>query len=178
MADTDIQQALQKQLFVDSAVGVYTILDGVAIRELLVMFWEHKPQHICLYRGELEPDLAQAAPYLVKLEAQSPFTEFVLSGWDKHWGIFFWSKEEIRVLRQHFRKFMMVNGPDGKPLYFRYYDPRVLRAYLPTCNVDDIAAVFGSHVMRFFTEAEQPGAMMRFWLEDDAVQHEQLLLAV
>ncbi len=41
-----------------------------------------------------------------------------------------------RSLRKHFRTFLMVKSPEGDRLYFRYYDPRVLRVYLPTCNAD------------------------------------------
>ncbi len=31
----------------------------------------------------------------------------------------------------------------GRILVFRFYDPRVLRAYLPTCTAEEIAQFFG-----------------------------------
>jgi hypothetical protein len=41
----------------DDARNVYAVLDGAAIEDLLPNLAAHNPQHVCLYRGELEPDL-------------------------------------------------------------------------------------------------------------------------
>ena len=49
----------------------------------------------------------------------------------------------LEELRRHFRKFLKVEDPKGKSLIFRYYDPRVLRVYLPTCNAMELQTVFG-----------------------------------
>jgi len=46
-------------------------------------------------------------------------------------------------MRQHFRRFITVHDESGKPLLFRYYDPRVLRTFLPTCNAKELAEIFG-----------------------------------
>ena len=53
----------------------------------------------------------------------------------------------------HLRTFLKVYGPDLTPLYFRYYDPRVLRTYLPTCNEQEMRTVFGP-VLRYIVEDE------------------------
>lgn len=37
----------------------------------------------------------------------------------------------------------MVEDENGQPLYFRFYDPRVLGAFLPTCTDQQRGAVFG-----------------------------------
>ena len=104
----------------------------------------HRLESVCLMPGELEPELAQAAPYLVEVPVPSPFAElFLTRGLGKHWGILATSGAGLRNLRMHFRKLLSVWGPDGKPLYFRYYDPRVLRIYLPTCNTDELPTLFG-----------------------------------
>ena len=50
---------------------------------------------------------------------------------------------DLRTMRNHFRKLLTVYDPNGKPLLFRYYDPRVLRVYLPTCNAEELATIFG-----------------------------------
>ena len=106
--------------------------------------------------------MAEVAPYLVELEPEAPFTKLVLDqGWGKHWGIFAVSETGIRDLRQHFRRFLTVYDPDGKALLFRYYDPRVLRSYLPTCTPDEVGKLFGP-VKAFFAEGEKQETMMRF----------------
>ncbi len=159
---------LHTQLFGDTDRDTYTILDGASNPELLKMLWQHNPQHICLYRGELDPEIAQVAPYLVRLLPDSPFTDYILKGWGQHWGIFLFTQADLRSLRKHFRSFLIVQGPDGKALYFRYYDPRVLRVFLPPCDAQQAATVFGP-VSRYLMEDEDPGVMVRFWLETNKV---------
>jgi len=55
----------------------------------------------------------------------------------------------------------MVHDEAGKPLYFRFYDPRVLRTYLPTCNASELAQIFGP-VECYVQEGEDPGVLLRF----------------
>ena len=55
----------------------------------------------------------------------------------------------------------MVYDDKGKPLYFRYYDPRVLRVYLPTCNASELETVLGP-VSHFILEDDNGNAMIRY----------------
>jgi hypothetical protein len=55
----------------------------------------------------------------------------------------------------------MIYDDKGKPLYFRYYDPRVLRVYLPTCNESELEKVFGD-VSHFIIEDDGGNAMIRY----------------
>ena len=38
----------------------------------------------------------------------------------------------------------MSQGPDDEALYFRFYDPRVLESFLPTCSEEQLDEFFGS----------------------------------
>jgi len=176
MVEKVITQSLIKYLFSQPATNVYAVLDGASVEQLPQLLWEHEPENICLYRGELEPDIAAVAPYLVKLEYDHPFTKLVCEeGWGNHWGIFAVTPAEvdIRTLRQHFRKFLMVYNPDGKLIYFRYYDPRVLRAYLPTCNAEDINIVFGP-IGSYVLEDEDSSILQRFTSDGKKVSTEKV----
>ena len=75
----------------------------------------------------------------------------------------------------HLRTFLKVYGPDLKPLYFRYYDPRVLRVYLPTCNDQELQTVFGP-VLRYLLEDEDPATLLKFWIDRDEYQSEKVAL--
>jgi hypothetical protein len=162
MKNQDKIQAISGKLFREESANVYAILDGASVPGLLSKISEHKPEHLCLYIGDIEPDLAEVAPYLVRLDRTSKFTDLVLGeGWGKHWGIFAVSQSDLRTLHKHFRKFLMVHTFDGKPLYFRYYDPRVLRVYLPTCNEDELKTVFGP-IQLYLLEDEDPNTALRF----------------
>jgi Domain of unknown function (DUF4123) len=140
---------------------MYAILDGASVDGLLDRLWEYEPEYECLYRGELEPDLAEVAPYLVRLAPKSAFTDWVVTrGWGNHWGIFCASRADLPAMRRHFRKFLTVHDADGKPLLFRYYDPRVLRVYLPTCTRTEVTEIFGP-VMHYIVEGETAAELLR-----------------
>jgi hypothetical protein len=176
MLNDVMKQALAKQLFATAHATTYAVLDGASVDGLLPRFARDNPEHICLYRGELEPDLAEAAPYLVRLEAESDFTRWVLEqGWGEHWGVFATAEADMRAMRQHFRRFLMVHDETGKPLYFRYYDPRVLRVYLPTCNEKELQTVFGP-ITHYYSEAEDPNELLQFSVSKGALSQREFPL--
>ncbi|MHC4742286.1 MAG: DUF4123 domain-containing protein [Planctomycetota bacterium] len=179
MSEKAVTQSLMQHLYSQVGTNVYAVLDGASVPQLPQMLWKREPEHVCLYRGELEPDIAAVAPYLVKLEHDHPFTKMVCEqGWGKHWGIFAIApvEVELRDLRQHFRRFLMVYDPDGKLVYFRYYDPRVLRVYLPTCNAEEIRSVFGP-ISNYVFEDEDSSAMLRLSPDGEKVRAEKIPLA-
>jgi hypothetical protein len=154
-------QTLQLSLS-ESHRSLYAVLDGASFPNLPAILSEQQTTHVCLLPGELDPELAQAAPYLVQLQAQAPLAELLIAqGWGRHWGILAGSDAPWRAMRMHCRKLLSVWGPDGQPLYFRYYDPRVLRIYLPTCNSDELHTLFGP-IAAYYTEGESPDTLVRF----------------
>jgi hypothetical protein len=174
--DQNQVQALQRRLS-ETQQQIYAVLDGASIPNLLSLLSEHRLPNVCLLAGELDPELAQAAPYLAQLDAQSPFAQlFLTQGLGKHWGILAVSTADLRTLRMHFRKFLSVWDPDGKPLFFRYYDPRVLCIFLPTCNSGELRTLFGP-VTAYYAEAETAGKLLRFTLGPDGLGQEQLELS-
>ena len=143
---------------------IYVVLDGASIPDLRMKLYEMRPQHVCLYRGELEPDIAEVAPYLVRMVADTDFSNWVLTeGWGKHWGIFAQSRYSLEELRKHFRSFLTVHDENGKPFLFRYYDPRVLRTFLPTCNKEELKKIFGI-ILNFALEDENPEIILNYFL--------------
>lgn len=177
MATENIVLAVKQRLFADQNTQVFTILDGASIPDLRMSLHQHQPEHICLYRGELADDIAEVAPYLVQLEKEAEFTNWVFTqGWGEHWGIFALTNEPLVEMRQHFRRFLTVSGPDHKPLIFRYYDPRVLRVYLLTCNAEELKTIFGP-VSSFLCEDDDPTMALRFRSASGALRQEKLKLA-
>jgi len=154
-------KALREQLFSDLETQVYAVLDGASVPNLLSELEASQTRNQCLLRGELDPALANAAPYLVHLQADSPLTDWLLKGWGNHWGIFVITQAEFIDLRKHLRAILVVYDPDGKPLYFRYYDPRVLQVYLTTCNAQETKQVFGP-VLAYITEGQTAKTLLRF----------------
>ena len=153
-------ELIKKRLFREEGAKVYAVLDGASIESLLQMFFKFEPEYLCLYQGDLEPDMAEVAPYLVRLDRDSAFTDWLFeTGWGNHYGIFAVAFSDLKQTRQHFRKFLTVYDSKGKPMLFRYYDPRVLRVYLPTCNAQELEQFFGSLEFFFLEDAESKTAL-------------------
>ncbi len=55
----------------------------------------------------------------------------------------------------------MVKDPDGNRLFFRFYDPRIFKTFLPTCNGDQLAEVFGP-VICYMQEENEPDTLLKF----------------
>lgn len=163
-----MQQNLCRQLFENTRLNAYAILDGAANPGLLERLYDQSPEFDCLYRGELEADIAECAPYLARLEANTAFSEWAtLEGFGLHWGIFALAECDLRTLRQHLRKLNMVYDPESnKPLLFRYYDPRVLNSFLPTCDAEQTEAFFGP-VQTYF--AETGNGFARFYRHEKRI---------
>ena len=62
-------------------------------------------------------------------------------------------------------------------MLFRYYDPRVLRAFLPTCTRDELRTVFGG-IECFWIEGEEPGVMLNAGFDQQQLMLTELSLQV
>jgi hypothetical protein len=175
--DQTLVQAFQQSLADEHRLRLYAVLDGASIANLPTLLTEQQLPHVCLMPGELEPELAQAAPYLVQLPARSPFAGlFLTQGVGSHWGILATSAAGLRTLRMHLRALLSVWGPDGQPLFFRYYDPRVLRVYLPTCTAGELSTLFGP-VSAYYAADESGEALLRFAVGATGLGQQRVTLA-
>ena len=146
----------------DPAQHLFAILDAAREGRIPIELQSKGVQFTSLYRGEPEEVLHEVAPYLVRIDAQSEFARWLLNeGWGDSWGIFPVASATLEELRRHFRHFLLVRDPAGAELYFRFYDPRVLRVYLPTCTGSEAKQFFGP-VTAYVTEANDGQAISVF----------------
>jgi len=82
------------------------------------------------------------------------------------------SRASFRRLRNHLRALTLIYRRDGMPLYFRYYDPRVLRIFLPTCSTEQLKQMFGP-VDAFLAESEAGDALGIYRLSGDELSSVQ-----
>lgn len=167
-------KALKRLLFDAKGGTAFAIVDGAAQPDLLACLARHQPESYCLFRGELEPDMARVAPYLVALEPEAPFTDWVLSLWGLSRAIFGLSYGDLHSLKSHLRRPVMIEYED-REVYFRYYDPTVLRNYLPTCLAVELRAFFGD-VECFIAEDAEPGNAWTFHLDGAALGQRSVVL--
>lgn len=131
----------------DSLTGtqVHMLADCAADPQLAARIRLGKLDHDCLFAGPLTARLQAAAPWLVHLSAASAQTRELIGRAARHQGILVSAPAHVstRQLRLHFKKLLWVRDEDGRELYFRFYDPRVLAIYLPTCTPEEKRIVFG-----------------------------------
>lgn len=158
-------------------VNVWAILDGARDERIFGAVDRTYQDKCCLYSGDLPWQLQMAAPYLVQLDREDRFTNYLLdNGWGNSWGVFLRSETSMKNLRRHLRAFLRVRDQSGQYLIFRYYDPRVLRIYLPTCTKEELRTVFGP-IAQFITEDDDPGAALEFDFDGTAMSQRRLPVA-
>jgi len=96
-----------------------------------------------LYEGPRGERLSHVAPYLVEFRLESAFGRWWLDNWGDSVGILFVTPTSFADVRKHCRTLMIVRGHDEKKYYFRFYDPRVLRSFLPACSAAEAQRFFG-----------------------------------
>lgn len=136
---------------------LYAVVDASRGARILELLREAVEPHRSLYQGARGDALEDVAPYLVgPFEPDSRLLErLVMEGWGKGWGIFCACRRPAAELRRHLRRFLVVEVHEsGERVYFRFYDPRVLRRFLPTCSPRQAEELFGD-IQVFLVEGER-----------------------
>ena len=139
---------------------LFAVLDAARDDRILEILRESAEPHRSLYEGIRGEALSEVAPYLASTPpGSSLLRRLVLEGWGRRWGIYLTSARPFKEVRTHLRRFLMVlNDADEKRLYFRYYDPATLRAFIPACSGRQAAELFGP-IGAFVAEGESGGAL-------------------
>lgn len=152
----------------------YAILDGARDPAIFPLVTGARWPQRCLYLGRLAPPLARAAPYLVQLAPSQAATRQLLGrAWGESWGVFLRTAAPMDALHRHLRRFLRVQDELGRRMVFRYYDPRILRVYLPTCTVTELEYVFGP-VESYVVEGETAERILEFRLSDGALAQSEV----
>lgn len=140
---------------------LYALLDAARTDRVLELLPEAAEEYRSLYGGVEGEALAEVAPYLVALGRDGRLLEqLVREGWGQGWGVYLACARPPGEVRQHLRRLLLVEDEArGRRLYFRFYDPRALRVFLPSCSPRQRAEIFGE-IGCFLLEGEQ-GELLR-----------------
>ncbi len=154
--------------------STFTLLDAASLQGAIHQAKELCSEHQCLYIGDSETVLGEVAPWLFDATHSPGFKQWLAEeAPGKNWTIIIQSQATLRELHHHFRQFLMVTTDEGKELYFRFYDPRVLRVFLPTCDAVQLQEFFGDLVDAYLMENEA-GKMIRFTLDGVVLYKQEL----
>ena len=168
------EKALEKE------TNVFCIIDGASDEKIFPMLKSSDWDYACLYRkgvhyeGERMTDaFAATAPYLITLDPRKLTVEkFSMDRIGKHQVIFLESGASKEEVAKHCSSMLKAMDEDGKVFGFRYYDPRVLRVYLPTCTAEELFIFFGE-IDTIWVEGEGKD-MLEFVREIEASEEEKV----
>jgi hypothetical protein len=151
--------------------ALFTVLDASRDGIVKDLLQSSRLRYMPLFDGDAAEQVAPHIPALVELgqggasgvgtEAQAFLEALLRSGWGRAWGIFCTSAAPLDEVWTHFRSFLLVRTKEQRPLYFRFYDARVLRAFLPTCEPQELNAIFGP-IASYLVESDRPDTLLAF----------------
>ncbi len=119
---------------------------------------------------------ARWTPYLLSTTPDSPLLSGLLDrGWGKNWFSIFSSSADLSELQTHFGKFLRVQMDQTGGIYFRFYDPQVLREFLPSGNPSELAIFFGS-VREWLLEGETKSTLIKATHSPDGLRMHSITL--
>lgn len=138
---------------------LYGVFDAAKCERIVTLLRESVERYQSLYEGIDGETFEEEAPYLVQLPKDSRLLHaLVTEGWGKRWGIYLASSRSFREVRRHLRRFLIVyEEAEKRRLYFRFYDPGVMRSFLPLATRFQLESMF-REVSRFWVEAPNGGA--------------------
>jgi hypothetical protein len=159
---------------------VYAVIDGAAMPghgpDLQQIILDSSAPHARLLKGDHPPEVEAVAPRLVMLQPDSAVTSwFFGQGWGLGLGVLALAAADLRTMRRHFQALMQVSLPDGRIVSFRWYDPAILRVYLPSCTATEAGFVFGP-VALYLTEGDDPHELRQFIRFDHGVAQTAIML--
>jgi hypothetical protein len=128
-----------------------------------------------LLEGEMAPFLDSVAPHLVPINLESDYLELWAERLGGSAGILLLTKKGLLMLREHLRNIFTVTDEENNEFFFRYYDPRVLRAYLPTCTGEEAKEFFGP-IRRILAESDGVGRLLVCETAKDGVNIDEILV--
>lgn len=142
MLDNQAIEKIKEHIFLSES-NVYAVIDGAACPDLRFKIYDWEPQSVCLWSGELEPDMQEVAPYMVLLDRDSTFTDWLIAqGWNNNWNIFVNSELDFKAFKKQIRKLLLVKSPEGQNMVFRFYDPRVFKVFKENWSKKQIETLF------------------------------------
>jgi hypothetical protein len=121
--------------------------------------------------------MASARPTLVALPKNSNLLErLVRSGWGKGWCVYLTSSAPFIGVREHFRRHLIADYAGRGDAGFRFFDPRVLRTFLPEFNFEQADRLFYG-VTEYLVESQLPSTLLEFQMGIDGVTARSIRLS-
>lgn len=149
---------------------LYAVLDPAADPRILPLVRASGEPYVSLFQQrEGGARALELSPHLVALSGASDLLEELIDEGSGHsWGVYLSSHAGLEEVRGRLRRLLMVDADPADraapSVLFRFYDPRVLRVFLPAAGPAHLAAFFGV-VTTWIAEGSDAGTVRRFRAE-------------
>lgn len=127
----------------ESPEQLYALVDGAQSYELALMGRLMGHRLYTLFAGGLARVSAHVGPLLVEIGEPSGF----LQKWTEHIGrnagVLFETTADLDTVVSQLRSVFIATDEERNEYFFRFYDPRVFRTFLPTCREEELREFFG-----------------------------------
>ncbi|MBP7167192.1 MAG: DUF4123 domain-containing protein [Bacteroidia bacterium] len=155
----------------------YIILDAARMEEKMDEIAKLNYTGSPLLNTKDELYVQKLSAFLFTFQSTGDFANLIVNeGWGQSWGIYVSSNKSLNVVQQHLSRNMYASTDTGEIMYFRFYDPRVLRIFLPTCDLNQLFEFFGP-VQKFIAEDEDPQFALIYSLNTDGTLKTEKVMA-
>lgn len=155
----------------------YFLADGARMNININKFNDFGAFPYSVFAGTDDALIADVGPFVINVDGNDLCKRWIIKeSYGFSWGVYFLSEDIFDKIMIHLQSLVTVIDEDGKELYFRYYDPRVLRFFLPTCDSEQLKEFFGP-IDYFLCEDEDPNYYLKFSLINNELVTERFLLS-
>lgn len=173
---TSLAAALRSHLDLQPGERLYGIVDACQDKDLAFEARDRLKVPIrMLFQGNAAQYMDEVAPYLIPIDPASDYLESWAQRWGRNVGILLTSQADPTKLLRHLRDIFVVQDESGQNYFFRFYDPRVLRPFLPTCTAEQAREFFGP-VSTFVCEGETQDTLLRSSCANEGVHEAAIAL--
>lgn len=175
-ATSPVVAALRESLRATPDKHVYGVVDAASCVDLAyeakILFGKEIRS---LFLPEVQTQAWDVAPYLVPIDPASGYLDNWARRWGTNAGVLLITGADEQTLYNHLRKIFVVEDEEKQEYFFRFYDPRVLPAFLSTCSALQLEEFFGP-IEEFGVEGIQGEALLRFRRESGKLREERVRL--
>lgn len=165
----EITRTIRSQWSASAQGTHYAIVDSAQDQSLAVAVKEAGSEYRSLFDGPAAAAMESVAPLVTPLQDDSALWHEFAQRWDCNVGVLVSTAARLEDVVGHLRQIFVVQDETGQEFFFRFYDPRVLRNYLPTCEESELREFFGP-VTAICCSGEQPDSLVIYQIEGGKLQ--------
>jgi Domain of unknown function (DUF4123) len=154
----------------------FVILDGAHFKSKMDQAILLNENHHNLYTGISPAHLEPLGPFIFEFPHNQEFYEWYMENVQANSrGLIVESIHTFNEVKSHFKTLIKVRTESGHNLFFRFYDSRVIRSFLPTCQEAELIDFFGP-VQSIFAQSVEADILLNYRIQNKKLITEKIEL--